>query len=323
MQINKILQYRHHLRKLTRDFFSEKGFIEVDTPIVTVCPGTEVHLQYFDTCWTDSFGNKHKRFLRSSPELHMKRLVAAGASKIFQIGACFRNHGELGPWHNPEFSMLEWYEVEQSYEGLISETENFLRSTADGMASLTGIPMNELLPNRFEKIRVSEAFQQFARISLTDQDPDLAAKAISLGVISVRPEDDFETAFFKILIEKVEPGLAGLGACVLYDYPPSQAAMAMVEQGRACRFEYYVGRVELCNGFFELTGEIENRTRAVDAMKARKACGYDDVPLDEKFFQAMAGFDRPCAGNALGFDRWLALLCRYESIDAALLFRGI
>jgi lysyl-tRNA synthetase class 2 len=323
MPIAQTISYRHHLKKFTRDYFSRRGYLEVDTPVITICPGTEVHLQYFDTSWVDFKGIGHKRFLRSSPELHMKRLVAQGAGKIFQLGPCFRNHGELSPWHNPEFFMLEWYQVGQSYLGLIEETESFLRETADAMASITGVPSDKVLPQKIERIRVADAFIEFAGIPLVDGDPDLAGKAVHAGVISVRPADNFETAFFKILIEVIEPALARLGACVLYDYPPSQAALAVVEDGRACRFEFYVGRVELCNGFYELTGEQENRSRALDAMRAREACGYDSVPLDEDFFKAMSSFSSPCSGNALGFDRWVTLLANADSLDVALAFRGV
>jgi lysyl-tRNA synthetase class 2 len=323
MHLAKTVGYRHHLKRITREYFSQRGYFEVDTPVITICPGTEVHLQYFDTSWVDSQGSHHNRFLRSSPELHMKRIVARGIGKVFQLGPCFRNHGELSPWHNPEFFMLEWYQVGQSYMGLIDETENFLRETAEAMASVTGVASNRILPVKIERLKVADAFLEFAKIPMIDGDPELARKAIAAGVISVRPSDDFETSFFKILIEVIEPALEKLGACVLYDYPPSQAALAVVDQGRACRFEFYAGRVELCNGFYELTGEQENRNRALEAMNARRACGYDEVPLDEEFFKDMSAFSSPCGGNALGFDRWLTLLSGGENLDVALLFRGI
>lgn len=315
------LENRHHLKRITRDFFYNREYREVDTPIITVCPGTEVHLQYFDTAWEDLAGNRYKRYLRSSPELHMKRLAAYGNSKIFQLGACFRNRGELGPWHNPEFFMLEWYHVGQTYLGLITETEEYLRESADQMATITGRNPDQFLPKRFQKITVSDAFKEFAQVTLIDGDESLADQAIASGVISVQPSDDFETAFFKTLIEKVEPALERFGGCVLYDYPPSQAALAVVDAGRACRFEFYVGRVELCNGFYELTGEQANRIRAREAQKCRERFGYDAIPLDDDFFTDMAKFTSPCAGNALGFDRWLSLLCGSENLNSAILFR--
>jgi len=321
MEFVQTIQNRHYLKRLIRQFFEQYGYLEVDTPILTLCPGTEVHLQYFKTLWVDHSGRSHKKFLRSSPELHMKRLIAAGAKKIFQLAPCFRNHGENGPWHHPEFSMLEWYSVGQSYQGLIDETEQLLRFTAESMSSVTGISAEKILPKKFDRITVVDAFREFAKIDLVDLDSDLAKKAVAAGVISVNPNDDFETAFFKTLIEKLEPAFARLKGIILWDYLPSQAALAQVEEGRACRFEFYIGRVELCNGFFELTGEIENRKRIEEAFLARERLGYEAVPVDESFLESMTKFNKPCAGNALGFDRWLGLLSSAENHDTSVLFR--
>jgi lysyl-tRNA synthetase class 2 len=151
----------------------------------------------------------------------------------------------------------------------------------------------------------------------------LAAKAIAKGVISVQPEDDFETSYFKVLIEKIEPVIASMRGCVLMDYPPSQAALAVVNNSRACRFEYYLGRVELCNGFFELTGEALNRERIGNALRQRSELGYSSVPEDEAFYSAMSKFSKPCSGNALGFDRWLAILSSGQSLDRSIIFRDV
>lgn len=318
-----LLKYRQAFKKSTRAFFESRQYLEVDTPIVTRCPGTEVHLQYFETSWTDHSGLTHHRWLRSSPELHMKRLMAQGLERAFQIAPCFRNRGEMSEWHNPEFTMLEWYQMGLSYRGMIQETEEFLRATADDLASITGIRPETILPDKFELVGVYDAFKNWAGITLADGDPDLARQAMDAGVYSVQPKDDFETAYFKTLIEKIEPVTASMRGCVLMDYPPSQAALSVVENGKACRFEFYLGRVELCNGFYELTGEENNRARIGEALRERVKQGNSPVPEDEDFYIAMRKFDRPCAGNALGFDRWLALLQNADSLDSAISFRGI
>jgi lysyl-tRNA synthetase class 2 len=312
---------RDKLRRETRSFFVQRGYLEVETPILTRCPGTEVYLNYFSTEWIDHSSTKHPLFLRSSPELHMKRLLARGIHQAFQLAPCFRNHGELSPWHHPEFTMLEWYQKSLSYDGLIRETEDYLRQTADAMASDTGLDPKNILPRTFKKIKVFDAFEEFAGIKLFDQDPDLAAKARAAGVISVRSDDDFDTAYFKTLIEKIEPAIMAHDGCILMDYPPSQAALSVVENGVAQRFEYYVGRVELCNGFYELTGEKANRERIGAALRERVKQGNTPVPEDEQFYQDMASFTEPCAGNALGFDRWLALLCGQSNLSSAITFQ--
>ncbi len=318
-----ILKHRDALKRATRSFFERLDYLEVDTPVVTRCPGTEVHLQYFQTSWQDQLGKVHQRWLRSSPELHMKRIMSEGLDRAYQMAPCFRNSGELSEWHNPEFTMLEWYQIGLSYHGMIRETEEFLRATADAMASVTGIRPENILPAKFEWMGVFDAFKNWAGIDLCDGDPELAAKALKAGVISVQKADDFETAYFKVLIERIEPRIAAIKGCVLMDYPASQAALAVVDNGKASRFEFYLGRVELCNGFYELTGESENRQRIGEAMALRRAQGYPDVPEDEEFYHAMSRFVRPCAGNALGFDRWLALVAGASTLDAAISFRGI
>ncbi|MCX6127326.1 MAG: hypothetical protein NTV34_21605 [Proteobacteria bacterium] len=313
---------RSRLKTVTRDFFSRNDYIEIDTPIAVVCPGTEVHLQYFETQWQDALGKSHKMHLRSSPELHMKQALAQGFPKIFQIAPCFRNGGERSEWHQPEFTMLEWYEISMTYQGLMQQTELFLRHSAAEMLKITGVIPSTIIPDKFEQWSVYDAFKEFAGITLQDQDPGLAGQCIENGLISVRPQDDFETAYFKTLIERVEPEIAKRRGVVLLDYPPSQAALALVENGRACRFEFYVGRVELCNGFFELTGGDLNRQRVEEAMHQRTKSGLDRIPDDPDFFNAMDQLTSPFAGNALGFDRWLALLCGQTNLDGAIPFRN-
>lgn len=319
----RVLKCRDALKKATRNFFESRQYLEVETPIVVRCPGTEVYLQYFGTSWTDHGGQTHERWLRSSPELHMKRIMAEGVDRAFQVAPCFRNRGEMSEWHHPEFTMLEWYQMGLSYRGMIAETEAYFRATAEQMETQTGIKSRDILPDKFELVGVYDAFREWAGIHLTDGDPELAKQAIAAGVISVRPDDDFETAYFKTLIEKIEPVIASMRGCVLMDYPPSQAALAVVENGKACRFEYYLGRVELCNGFYELTGEENNRSRIGEAMRERVKQGNTPVPEDEEFYLAMRRFNSPCAGNALGFDRWLALLQQASSLDAAISFRDV
>jgi len=320
------LQLRAGLKNALRDFFGQRGYLEIDTPVGVTCPGTEVHLGYFRTEWRDFRGEARALHLRSSPELHMKQALALtkdGPGRLFQMGPCFRNDGELSPWHHPEFTMLEWYETGISFAAFVDQTEELLRETharlAPAVARAGGTPL--VLPRAFARFTVAEAFQQFARLTLIDGDPELATQAREAGVISVRPDDDFETAFFKVLLEKVEPALAAMSGAVLLDYPPSQAALASVNGGVAKRFEFYVGRVELCNGFEELLDLATNRARIRESLERRRLLGHEVPPEDEDFYAALATGLAPCCGNALGFDRWLALLMGDAELDHAVPFR--
>jgi len=325
---------RDALQRVIRSFFQHRRYLEVDTPIAVVCPGTEVHLHYFKTSWIDHAGRSRELFLRSSPELHLKQALAAGVDRAFHLARCFRNQGELSPWHHPEFTMLEWYQKKISYKNIIDQTEQLITESFAAVKSVarrrrwTIHPAK--LPARFQRLPVFEAFREFAHIELIDGDPDLAAKARAAGNTSVQPHDCFETAYFKVLLDSVEPGIARMGGAVLMDYPESQAALAVVKDGLAHRFEFYLPSplspmsavVELCNGFEELLGEQENRDRIREATNLRLAAGNDPVPEDPDFYRALRQGLTPCCGNALGFDRLLALALGEADLDRVIPFRG-
>jgi lysyl-tRNA synthetase class 2 len=314
---------RAALKQAIRSFFGRSGYVEIDTPIGVICPGTEVHLGYFETHWQDFRGQAKRLFLRSSPELHMKQALALGMVKIFQIAPCFRNGGELAQWHHPEFTMLEWYEANLSFTAFMDQTESFLRDTYAQVAPLAqtmGLKPFDF-PKSFARLSVVEAFKRFADITLIDLDPDLAQKGLAKGALSLKPDDDFETAFFKLLIEKIEPGLDSLGATMLYDYPPSQAALSRVRDGVAKRCEVYWGRIELANGFEELLDAQLTEERIHESNARRRALGLDIPDEDRDFYQALEKGIPPCCGNALGFDRWLAIVCGLSGIESTIPFR--
>lgn len=321
---------RSALKKAICQFFEERGFVEIETPILVSCPGSEVHLDYFSTEWTTKDGALRPLFLRSSPELHMKQALGDGYKKVFQLAKSFRNHsihnrGEHSAWHHPEFTKLEWYEIEISYQDFITETEDLLWFTFDLMNTWYKKERKATLPFKKRQLRrltVKEAFKEFAKIDLIDHDPDLASKGRGHHILSLNKNDDFETAFFKIMLEKIEPAFEQLGGVVLYDYPPSQAALSKIEQGIARRFEFYIGRVELCNGFSELLGVKENKERFKNALEKRALIKKEPFLEDEDFYHVLEKGLPPCCGNALGLDRWLAILLGKNSIDEVIPFRN-
>ncbi len=313
-----VLHKRHELRQAIREFFFQRSYLEVDTPIGVICPGLETNLNYFKTHWIDYKNVSHPLWLRSSPELHMKQALSFGAKKIFQISPCFRNNGELSEWHHPEFTMLEWYETRINWENMVEDTEALINFC---FAKLNKTSLTEKSLH-FKKISVYDAFKQFADIELIDQDKQLCDKARTKGYHSVNPTDDFETSFFKILIDKIEPVLKKMPGVVLYDYPPSQAALAKVEDGRAKRFEFYLNGIELSNGFFELTDPIENKRRFQQSNDTRKSQNRETISEDPDFFSLLEkGLPESC-GNALGFDRLLACILLKEDISEILPYRN-
>lgn len=311
---------RSLLKRIIRSYFDNKDFLEVETPIAVISPGTEQYLRYFKTEWVNYHGEGHSAWLRSSPELHMKQLLADGHDRIYQIATCYRNHGELSDWHHPEFQMLEWYEKDLSFDDFISQTEDFLKETKREFDTKSK-QSNLALPKLFSKFSVHELFEHFS-IELVDRDPDLPMKAKQASVQSITDNDDFHSAYFKVFLEKIEPLLARENACIVYDYPASQAALAAIEGNVAKRVEFYVKGVELSNGFKECLSWNENLTRYRETMHLRKNDRIETPEEDPNFFEALRRGIPPCCGNALGFDRWLALLLGLESIAKIIPFRN-
>ena len=311
-----------------RAHFAARGFTEVHTPILQVCPGMEPHLRVFATELEDAFGqSRATRYLHTSPEFAMKKLLVAGMPRIFQFARVFRN-GETSATHHPEFTMLEWYRAGADYTELMDDCAGLLASAAAASAreAVKFRGMTCSLVATPERLTVPQAFERYAGIDLMavlgDQDaaePDpgpLAAEARRIG-ISVSPSDRWEDVFFKVMLDKVEPCLGDGVPTILCDYPACQAALSRRKPGEprlAERFELYVAGVELANGFSELTdaAEQERRFRADAALK-RRLYGTE-VPIDRDFLEALAFGMPESAGIALGVDRLVMLCCGVDDI---------
>tara|TARA_B100000524_G_scaffold347719_1_gene250297 strand:- start:1033 stop:1821 length:789 start_codon:yes stop_codon:yes gene_type:complete len=251
----------------------------------------------------------------------MKQILTQDLNKIFQIAKCFRNNGEFSNWHHPEFSMLEWYETNISYRDFMTQTFELLKFTYTELQDLYPDVISFEFPNAPEYFSVKEAFYKFVEIDLEDNDPQLANKAKAKNILSVNSNDDFETAFFKIMIERIEPQLTKIPVVFLYDYPPSQAALAKIESSKARRFEVYIKGNEISNAFEELEGLTENKKRFEDTNKKRKSIKKEIIEMDPFFYKSLEKGLKPCCGNALGLDRWLALLLGQPGIDKVIPFR--
>lgn len=317
--LKRKIQARNHLKKAIREFFDERGFVEVDTPVLVKCPGTELHLNYFKTEWKDYQKLAHPLWMRSSPELALKRVLAAGLPAIYQVAPSFRNEGECSQWHHPEFMMLEYYKTKVDWDSFFTLSCDLIRNSISELSKSHPV---QLKPNMsLTKITVAEAFKNFVGIDLIDGDTDLSMKAKKQGVLSVSGKDDFETAYFKILLEKIEPELAKLEWVLLYDYPASQAALARVQGSVAKRFEFYIKGVELSNGFYELCDPKENIRRIQEVNKERVVLNKEVVEDDIPFYQALEQGLPDCFGNAMGFDRLLALILGFQDIGEVIPFR--
>ncbi len=299
-RLRPALERRAQVIAAVRDFFTGRGFMEVDTPVRIHAPALEeqIDAQPAGGAW-----------LRTSPELHMKRLLAAGYDKLFQIGPCFR-HGEYGDRHNPEFHMLEWYRAHADYRAILADTQALITAVARAVAgggAATGFFYRGRridLAQPWHILTVAQAFQDAA-----GWDPTRAFDA-----------ERFEAD----LLGRVEPSLPSDRPTVLMDYPVELAALARCRLGHppvAERWELYIGGMELANAFSELTDPVEQSRRFEACAAARRAAGKTVYPLDNDFLAALEAGMPPCAGAALGLDRLVMLLSDAASLDEILPFR--
>ena len=287
----KQLRERARVCSDVRRFFDSRGFVEVQTPVMVPSPGLDIHLEAFEV----RDGERGApRWLSTSPEYQMKRLLAHGWSRIYQVAPCFRR-GEIGARHNPEFTMIEWYRSGAGMVDVMSDTEQLVAAVTGGDVRLGARRVDVTPP--FERLTVCDAFERFAGWST---DETVAAAANDEG------------RYFSALVEQIEPALAGVEHAVfLVDYPATQASLARrkPEDPRfAERFELYVAGVELCNGFGELVDPVEQRARLVRDQEERRARGLPVYPIDERFVAALEHVP-PSGGNALGLERLAALVC--------------
>jgi len=314
------LLFRSRVISAMRDFFSERGFLEVDTPYLTIASGLEVHIDPFTTHYCAA-NEVVPLYLATSPEHHMKRLLGCGMERIVQFSRCFRN-GECTDLHNPEFTMVEWYRAYASYEEIMADCEELVKHL---VAALWGgeapdklVQMVEAQP--WARVEVCQAFKDWAGLDL-EQCPDAPAflrHARSCGFASADQEDSWEDLFNKVLLEKIEPRLAELGAAFLIDYPASLGALAKLKERNekvAERAELYLFGVELANGYTELNDPQEQRQRFE---KARESGAKG--PVDEEFLQAMECAIPPAGGTALGVDRLVMLLANCRRLSEVIAF---
>lgn len=305
------LRLRDQLLRRLRGFFHERGFIEVDTPLLSADVVVDQHLEPFAVDVPLGSRGVRRMWLQTSPEFAMKRLLAAGGEAIFQVTHAFRQE-EQGPLHNPEFTMVEWY---RRGDGLVQ-----------GMQLLAELGQAILDRGQAETITYQQAFARYAGIDPhTTSIAGMANVARQLGV-SV-PEslsaDDRDAWLDLLLVELVEPHLGCEGPLILYDYPASQAALARVRPGPpavAERFELYVDGIELANGYHELLDADVLRQRNRDNNRLRQARGKAALPEESRLLAAMESGLPACAGVALGFDRVLMLAAGAKDLSAVMPF---
>ena len=297
------LKARAGLLRDIRAFFSSRGVMEVETPLISRAGNTDPEIQ--------SIRTGDGGYLRTSPEFALKRLLAAGIGDLYELGRVFRA-GESGRSHNPEFTMLEWYRNGFGYHRLMDEVAELVRHCAHGMF--------ERWPQ--QKLSYRQLFQQYL-----DIDPFNASQQLLCARAKTHGIDDIELGrkqWLDLLISMViQPALPQECLTFVYDFPVDQAALARIRHSSpplAERFELYLGRTELANGYQELTDPDEQRQRFDFDNRQREQRGLDSCEIDDHLLNAIEHGLPECAGVALGVDRLLMAICAADSINEVTAF---
>jgi lysyl-tRNA synthetase class 2 len=292
------LEARGRIVRAIRAWFEAQGFVEVETPARVRSPGQEVHLDAVPA------GDGH--WLITSPEYHLKRLVAGGLPRIFEIARCWRAE-ESGPHHRTEFTMLEWYRADAPLEALAADCEALVavavRAAGRDPAALgLGAP--------FARTTVRELFVRQVGIALAgDEAPATLLAAVAAAGVAVGAATAWDDIFYQAFLDRIEPALAAAGPTFVFDWPAPLGALARPHPSDARfveRFELYAGGLELANAFGELTDPVEQRRRFEEEAAVRAARGKQVYPIDEALLEALPRMP-PTAGIALGLDRLVML----------------
>ncbi|MCP3035341.1 MULTISPECIES: EF-P lysine aminoacylase EpmA [Xanthomonas] len=305
------LQLRARLNATIRDFFAERGVLEVETPVLSEAGNTEPNIESFSTRFTGHVdAGAPLRWLRTSPEYPLKRLLAAGLGDCYELGRVFRN-GEAGGRHNPEFSMLEWYRVGWNDRSLAQETIELVRRAL-------------ALVGRQARVQVLTYRALFVQALGIDPlcDPIETLRA-ALHDVAIDPVGLTRDDWLDLLMtHRIQPGFAADTLTVVHDWPASQCALARIRHDDppvAERFELYLGSFEVANGYHELNDAQEQRARFVRDNALRAARGLPQLPLDERLLAVLSQLPN-CAGVAVGVDRLLMALRGTTQIADVLAF---
>lgn len=310
-QLRRAAHERAALYALIRSFFAGRGVLEVETPILSAAGNTEPNIESFSTAFSGhAEAGPRERFLRTSPEHAMKRLLAAGVGDCYELGRVFRN-GEAGQRHNPEFTMLEWYRVDWDHRRLLDETCELVGSAV----ALAGRTV-QVARYTYRELFVT----QLGIDPFTDS---IASLQTALGDVRIDPDGLSRDDWLDLLItHRLQPTFPRDQITIVHDFPASQCALAKIRAGDppvSERFELYLGPYELANGYHELTDAAEQRARFASDNARRRARGQRELPIDNRLLDALPMMPA-CAGVALGVERLLMCMAGTDDIRDIIAF---
>lgn len=317
-----------------RQFFLERDFHEVETPLLVEHPGTEPFLEVFETKLINTHHQKQPAYLLTSPEYAMKKLIVAGLHNIFQICKSFRNGEGESTRHNPEFTILEWYRSPGDYQDIMADCEQLLQFLVRKIKKLPQESGGELrfsyqgkeydLASPWEKISVAEAFEKYCGVSTEVLlDEELLKSAARVKGYQVDGSTTWEQVYNQLLLNEIEPKLGQSAPTILYDYPASQAALSKPKASDprfAERFEFFLAGLELGNAFSELTDAAVQEQRFRQELQERAQLSKTPYELDHDYIDALKVGLPPTGGIAVGVDRLVMLLADKSDLSEVTFF---
>ncbi len=318
---------RAKIKDLIREFFKKEGFLEAETPILVKHAGMEPYLSPISLKFKDDKGNLYKGFLITSPEYSLKKMLASGYEKIFEITKAFRQEESFGGLHNPEFTILEWYRTQANYLDIMEDTERLINFLTKKLYKkecffYQGIKIDVSLP--FKRMSLKEAFLKYSGIDLnkTKSLKYFAEKVKEKGY-KLKKDYDQNDLFYLIFLNEIEPSLKKEKPIFLYDYPIYQGALAKRKKTDPFyveRFELFIGGIEIANAFSELLDYKEQYQRLKEEQNLRKKLKKEYIEIDKDFINALKSNIPETGGIALGVDRLEMLLLNIKDINDLLMF---
>ncbi len=320
-RLKNIYDTRIAITKSVREFFWSQGFVETDTPIAVRLASQEPYLNPMSVVLHDPTGQPATMHLRTSPEYALKKMLAAGYEKIFEIGKCFRDFESFGGNHNPEFTMLEWYRSPGTYQEIMDDAEKLFQYVGRQLQQESVIYKNHQVSilGNWDRLSMRQVWQQFLNVELNDylELGKLCELARSKGY-AVEVADAYEDVFYKIFLNEIEPQLGLAKPVFVYDYPAHLTSLSRLcdhDRRYAERFELYVAGLEIANAFGELTDAKEQQEKLEADKRKRGELGKEMWPVDPEFIGALESGIASAGGIALGIDRMVLLFTGAKDLN--------
>lgn len=319
-RLRAIYDDRIAITRAAREFFWSKGFAETETPCAVRLPGQEPYLNPVPVTAHDTAGAEYKFYLHTSPEFAMKKLLAAGYDKIFQIARCWRDCESFGGAHNPEFTMIEWYRTPGDCPAIMDDTEALFKFVGEklGKKEVAYRGQTVAIDGVWERMSMKEVWQKYAGVNLDEflETEKLRELARARGH-AADTGDAYEDIFYKIFLNEVEPKLGAEKPVFVYDYPARMCSLSRLcaDARYAERFELYIAGLEVANAFGELADPAAQKRNLGADRERRAALGKDTWPVDPDFIAALAAGMGEAGGIALGLDRMVLLFTAARDIN--------